>query len=72
MSDSFTSLQALHNTKYDHPVLIKIHELFDRYGKEIVFVWVHGHVGISGNSAANSAAKDALDGDVSDEYNFFL
>ena len=29
---------------------------------------VPGHVGISCNSAADSAAKDALDGDVSDEW----
>ena len=42
-----------------------------RDGKEIVFVWVPGLVGISGNSAADFAGKDALDGDVSDEYNPF-
>ena len=35
-------------------------------GKEIVFVWVPGHVGISFNSATDFAAKNALDGDVSD------
>ena len=48
--------------KYDHPNLIKkkIHDLYsdliqDR--KEVVFVWVPDHVDISGNSAADSAAK---------------
>ena len=57
--------------KYDHPILINIRELYSnliRDGREIVFVWVLGHVGISGNLAADSAAKDALDGDVSAEY----
>ena len=38
-----------------------------REGREIVFIWVPGHVGIRGNSAAGSAAKDALDGDISVE-----
>ena len=57
--------------KYEHPVLIKIHEMYSdltRDGKEIVLVWFPGHVDISGNSEADSAAKDALDGDVSGEY----
>ena len=57
--------------KYDHPILMKIRDLYSnliRNGREIVFVWVLGHVGISGNSAADSAARDALDDDVSAEY----
>ena len=58
------------NLKYDHPVLVQILELYTemtREGREIVFIWVPGHVGIRGNSAADSAAKDALDGDISVE-----
>ena len=38
-----------------------------REGIEIVFIWVLSHLGIRGNSAADSAAKDALDGDISVE-----
>ena len=38
-----------------------------REGREIVLIWVPGHVGIRGNLAADSAAKDALDGDISVE-----
>ena len=56
--------------KYGHPIVIKLHELHSELiqdGKELVFVWVLGHVGISGNSAAYTAAKDALDGDVWNE-----
>ena len=35
--------------------------MLTRDGREIVFIWVRG------NSAADSAAKDALDGDISVE-----
>ena len=68
LSDSLSSLQSILNLKYDHPVLVQILELYTeitREGREIVFIWVPVHVGIRGISAADSAAKDALDGDIS-------
>ena len=70
LSDSLSSLQSIFNLKYDHPALVQILDLYTkmtRDGREIVFIWVPGHVGIRGNSAADSAAKDALDGDISVE-----
>ena len=50
--DSLSSPQAMLN--YDHPVLIKIHKLHSELvqgGKEIVLVWVPGHIGISSSVA---------------------
>ena len=35
--------------------------------KEIVFIWVPSHLGNTGNSTADSAAKDAVDGNITDE-----
>ena len=70
LSDSLSSLQSIFSLKYDHPALVQMLDLYTemtRDGREIVFIWVPGHVGIRGNSAADSAAKDALDGDISVE-----
>ena len=70
LSDSLSSLQSIFNLKYDHPALVQILDLYTevtRDGRDIVFIWVPGHVGIRGNSAADSAGKDALDGDISVE-----
>ena len=56
--------------KYDRPIPTNLQELHSdllRDKKGIVFVPVPGRVGIRGNSAADTAADDALDGDISDE-----
>ena len=62
-SDSLSALQALGKLKTDHPLLIQIQEFLhkiDADQKEIVFMWVPGHVGIRGNEVADRAAKKAL------------
>ena len=71
LSDSLSLLKAIFNLNYEHPVLVQNLELYmdlTKDGKEVVFVWVPGHVGIRGNSAADAAAKDALVGDTSVEF----
>ena len=68
LSDSLSSLTAIFNLKFDHPILGQILELYmnlSKDGRDIVFIWVPGHVGIRGNSAVDSAAHD---GDVSVEF----
>ena len=70
MLDTLSSLKAIFNLKYEHPVVVQILELYMdliKDGKEIVFVWVPGHVGIRGNSVTDAAAKHALVGDTSVE-----
>ena len=63
-SDSLSALQALGKLKTDHPLLIQIQEFIHKINadqKEIVFMWVPGHVGIRGNEAADKASKESLD-----------
>ena len=45
----------------------KLYLNLTRDGKKIVFIWVPVYVGIRGNLAADSEAKDSLVGDISVE-----
>ena len=63
-------METVNSMQHDQRILIKVYELhFDllRDEKEDVFVWVPDHSGIRCNSAADSVAKDSLDGGGSDE-----
>ena len=57
-------LTSTRKIKNDHPLLIQIQDLLHKINadqKEIVFMWVPGHVGIRGKEAADRAAREALD-----------
>jgi len=60
-SDSLSCLQAIKN--YNHNALIteilQLHDFLATSQFEVVFCWLPGHVGIRGNSLADSAAKAA-------------
>ena len=48
-SDSLSALQAMEKLKTNHPLLIQIQDTLHKIEvdqKEVVFMWVPGHVGI--------------------------
>jgi len=63
LSDSLSCLQSLQNRDLPHPLIAEIfcrvHGLISD-SSSVVFMWVVGHVELACNSAADSAAKDAL------------
>ena len=67
--DSLSSIQAIENRNWSHPVvqeiLIKLHHLIAS-GSSITFMWIPSHIGIKGNTLADTAAKLALSSSISD------
>ena len=74
LSDSLSALQALENNKLDHPLLIHIQQLHASLlteGKDIIFVWIPSHIGISGNNQADFAANQARSEPVIGKHSIF-
>ena len=63
LSDSLSCLQSIQNMNILNPLIldicIKIHKLTVS-GNSINFIWIPSHIGITGNSLADSEAKAAL------------
>ena len=63
LSDSLSVLTSLSNLYCYDPRIIQIREGANRLltkGKDISFLWIPSHVGISGNEAVDRLAKEAL------------
>jgi hypothetical protein len=63
--DSMSSLQAISSYSPTHPLVQEIQCILlslSKKGINVKFIWVPGHVGITGNERADAAAKEALNG----------
>ena len=63
LSDSLSCLQSIQNMNLHNPLILnicnRIHKLITS-GNSICFIWIPSHIGISGNTLADSEAKSAL------------
>lgn len=63
ITDSLSALKGMDQLYTTHPILQLIkNELqqIENDGKEIKFIWVPSHIGITGNEKADQAARDAI------------
>ena len=69
-TDSMSCLQSIKGQDWKHPLVQRILERLDTLQKElnktVIFCWIPSHIGITGNEAADSAAKEGLDLRVTD------
>ena len=66
-SDSYSCLQAISSVKWQNPAILNILETYEKLHKQrkdVRFCWIPSHMGISGNDAADAAAKSALNNPV--------
>lgn len=59
-TDSLSSLLMFEKLYSSHPIVLSIQHLIFTTNTNIVFYWVPGHAGISGNESADTLAKQAL------------